>query len=378
MSGRPDAAPPPDAPPDALPDAPAAAPGLAQRLRFLQTPATHRGEGFVPSSVETVETHMAWVFLAGEHVRKLKKPVCESYLDFSTPAAREHACREELRLNARLAPGVYLGLDTLRWDGRSLSMVPESAASRNGEVTLDWLVRMRRLPRERMLDTLIASGTVTPADIDALGETLVAFYRSAAPLAPDPDACIARFEREHAANAALLSDPRFALRGADRALGAFERALARQDRRLRARCLAGRVVDGHGDLRPEHVCLIRPPAIIDALEFDPGLRRLDPFEEIALLGIECELAGAPWIGPQLARMLSRALDDAQGAALLPLYRAYRALLRARLAVAHLLEPRPRRPTHWIPLARRFVELALRELGADVDPVSPPRPIGYSG
>ena len=346
------------------------APGTTDRLRFLQAPATYGGSGRPATSVETIETHMAWIFLAGDRVRKLKKAVRFRYLDFSTLAAREHACREELRLNARLAPGIYLGLDVLQWDGRSLSLVPESGA-RDDAQTLDWLVRMRRLPRDRMLDALVGRHAVTVADIDALGATLAGFYRAAPPLPPDPDGYVGRFVREHATNATILSDPRFALRDADTALGCFERVLAREAHALRERSLQRRLVDGHGDLRPEHVCLVRPPAIIDALEFNAELRRVDPFEEIALLGVECEMAGAPWIGPRLAQGLAEALGDPEGAALLPLHRAYRALLRARLAVAHLLEPEPRRPAHWVPQAQRFVDLALRALDGvrDATPVS---------
>ncbi len=349
---------------------PSGAPATADRLRFLQAPGTYGVGGDPSPPVETVETHMAWIFLAGDRVRKLKKAVRFPYLDFSTLAAREHACREELRLNARLAPGVYLGLDVLQWDGRALSLVPESGA-RGDARTLDWLVRMRRLPRDRMLDALVARHAVTVADIEALGATLAGFYRRAPRLPPDADGYVGRFVREHATNAATLCDPRFALRDANTALARFERVLAREEHALRERSLQRRLVDGHGDLRPEHVCLVRPPAIIDALEFNAELRRVDPFEEIALLGVECEAAGAPWIGPRLAQDLVGALGDPAGAALLPLHRAYRALLRARLAVAHLLEPEPRRPAHWVPQAQRFVDLALQALdGArDAAPVS---------
>jgi aminoglycoside phosphotransferase family enzyme len=344
-----------------------AAPDVPERLRFLQRPQSWRPAGVTCTSIETIETHMAWVFLVGDRAWKLKKAVRFPYLDFSTPAAREHACREELRLNARLAPGIYLGLDALRWDGRTLSLVPESAASATGGVcTLDWLVRMRRLPRDRMLDVMVTRGALRPIDVDALAEVLVRFYLDAASLPPDADGYVARFAREHATNAAILSDARFGLSEAAPTLARFARALEREDGHLRARSLQRRLVDGHGDLRPEHVCLLSPPVIIDALEFDAGLRRVDPFEEIALLGVECELAGAPWIGARLAQTLACALGDAEGAALLPLYRAYRALLRARLALAHLLEPNPRRPTHWVPHARRFVDLARRELAAAYD------------
>lgn len=168
MTGRAHAAP-SECPPD---DAPDDAPQVAERLRFPAAPATYGAAGAGTSSVEIVETHMAWVVFAGERVWQLKKPVRAPYLDVSTLAAREHACPGELRLNARLAPGVDLGPDPPCRDERPLSLVPEAAHDRGGR-TLDWRVRMRRLPHARMLDTLLARGSATEDDIDALGETLV-------------------------------------------------------------------------------------------------------------------------------------------------------------------------------------------------------------
>jgi aminoglycoside phosphotransferase family enzyme len=336
------------------------APGQAARLAFLCAPATH---GLPPQArIELVETNMAWVVLAGPCALKLKKPVRRPFLDFSTLRARERACREELRLNVRLAPDVYLGLDVLEWDGRALALVPASARHR-GSRTLDWLVRMRRLPRERMLDAMIERGAVAPADVDAIADTLVTFYR-ATPTAPPPgDGYVARFEREHALNREVLCAPGLGL--ADRAgpvLDRFGARLAALAPALRARVAAGRVLDGHGDLRAEHVCLEGAPIVIDALEFSAALRRVDPIDEAALLGVECDALGAPWIGPRLAARLAAGLDDPDGPALLPFYRAWRALLRARLALAHLLDPSPRHPERWGPIARRFVDIAARELG----------------
>ncbi len=339
----------------------AVTPGPQARLRFLCAPATH---GLPPEApVELVETNMAWVVLAGPHALKLKKPVRRPFLDFSTLRARHRACREELRLNARLAPDVYLGLDALQWDGRALALVPASAR-RAGARTLEWVIRMRRLPRDRMLDALIACDAIVPADVDALADTLVAFYRRA-PAAPPPgDGYVARFEREHAINREVLCDPRFGLaQQAATVLDRFGARLAGEAPRLRARVAAGRVVDGHGDLRPEHVCLDGAPVVIDALEFNADLRRVDPIDEAAMLGVECDALGAPWIGRRLAMRLAAGLDDPDGPALLPFYRAWRALLRARLALAHLADPSPRRPERWAPLARRFVAIAAVELGA---------------
>ena len=343
----------------------ARAPGPQARLRFLCDPATH---GLPPQApVELVETSMAWIVLAGPHALKLKKPVRRAFLDFSTLRARERACREELRLNARLAPDVYLGLDALQWDGRVLALAP-ATARRPGTRTLDWLVRMRRLPGDRMLDALIARGALAPADVDAVADTLVAFYRAVAPAPPPGDGYVARFEREHAVNREVLCDPRLGLAAqAAAVLDRFGARLAREAPRLRARVAAGRVLDGHGDLRPEHVCLDGAPVIIDALEFNADLRRVDPFDEAAALGVECDALDAPWIGVRLAARLAAGLDDADGPALLPFYRAWRALLRARLALAHLLDPSPRRPARWAPLARRFVAIAADELADAMPP-----------
>lgn len=303
---------------------------------------------------------MSWVFVAGGRVLKLKKPVRFPFLDFSTLAARERDCREEVRLNARLAPGVYLGLRGLRWDGTSLALLPPERV-RAPRRTVDWLVLMRRLPAEQMLDVRIEAGRVVPEDIDALVEVLGRFYRNAVTASVPADEYLAHFQREQAANREVLLRPQFRLRQAATALDRMDRALVEKAELLRERSRGARIVDGHGDLRPEHVCLLQPPVIIDCLEFNAALRRVDPFDEAACLGLECELAGAPWIGPRLVAGLARLLIDPPPPALIELYTAHRALLRARLAMAHLLDPHPRMAARWPPIGRRYVRRALAAL-----------------
>jgi aminoglycoside phosphotransferase family enzyme len=332
-----------------------AAPDLAAKVAFLSRPATHG-----VTSVEALETHMSWVFLAGDHAMKLKKPVRFPFLDFSTLAAREHDCREEVRLNARLAPGVYLGLRALQWDGASLALLsPERVSA--PDRTVDWLVFMRRLPAEQMLDVRIAAGRVTPQDIDPVVTLLGRFYRDAVTLTVPAEEYVAHFHREQAANREVLLRPQFRLQRATTALDRMDRALVDHAELLYERSRGGRIVDGHGDLRPEHVCLLEPPVIIDCLEFNAALRGVDPFDEAACLGLECDLGGAPWIGPRLVAGLARLLDDRPTPALVQLYTAHRALLRARLAMAHLLDPHPRIPAKWLPLAQRYVQRALAAL-----------------
>jgi aminoglycoside phosphotransferase family enzyme len=123
------------------------------------------------------------------------------------------------------------------------------------------------------------------------------------------------------------------------------------------------VLDGHGDLRPEHICLLHPPVAIDCLEFNPQLRQVDPFDELAYLALECAVAGAPWVGDRVLRGCAAALQDHPAPALIHLYTAHRALLRARLAMAHLLDAAPRTPTKWAPQASLYVTHALVALDA---------------
>jgi uncharacterized protein len=345
-----------------------AAPGAARaelrssldtELRFLLAPASHPG---LVSPLESLETHMSWLFFAGDRVLKLKKPVRFPFLDFSTLRAREFYCREELRLNARLAPGVYLGLVALQASAAGLALVPEESLPADGQ-TIDWLVAMRRLPPHRMLPRLIAEDRVGSQDIAALVAVLAAFYRGTPRVEVSGQEYAARFQREQAANREVLLRPQFALRDAALALAGLDAALARHAGLLRERAERGLVVDGHGDLRPEHVCLLAPPVVIDCLEFNAQLRQVDPFDELAFLALECDLAGAPWIGVQLAAGCAAALGAMPSPALMSLYTAQRALLRARLAMAHLLDPQPRTPPKWPALAGRYVERALAALAS---------------
>ncbi|MCW5657268.1 MAG: hypothetical protein KIT60_06170 [Burkholderiaceae bacterium] len=336
-------------------------PDSAACVRFLGTAQAHVYAGPPVDTVQTIETHMSWVFLAGTQALKLKKPVRYPFLDFSTPAAREAACREEVRLNARLAPGIYRGLMVLQWRAGALSLVPEAQADPQA-ATLDWLVWMHRLPAGRMLDRVIAGGALQAREIDAVADLLSTFYRGATVVAIDGAEYTLRFQREQAISREVLLRPQFRIDGATEALDRLDAALQRHAGLLAQRARAGRIVDGHGDLRPEHICLLQPPVVFDCLEFNARLRQVDPLDELAFLALECTLAGAPCVVRHLLDRCATALhDDAAPSALWQLYTAYRALLRARLAMAHLLDPQPRTPQRWAPLAQRYVGHALQAL-----------------
>lgn len=328
--------------------------GLAGKVAALKEPRAYPEP---PGDITTVQTHMSWVFLTAQNAYKLKKPVRQDYLDFSTLSAREHYCREELRLNQRLAPGIYLDVVPLRRDARG-----ELRVAGPGE-TVEWLVKMRRLDAEHMLDRMIRSGTVQDAQINELGEVLASFYRDAPRAALSGAEYVANCRAAVALNLRLLGDPRFELdAGAPQRVHAALLALIERDAAsFGAR--AARIVEAHGDLRPEHICLISPPAIYDRLEFNRNFRLLDPAEELAYLAMECELLGAPSVGARVFEVYVARSGDDPPASVRHGYMAYRACLRARLAARHILD-RPREDWGpWLREARRYLDAAERHCRA---------------
>ena len=145
-----------------------------QRLRQLQcSPAAFDHPA---GAVEWIETHISWLLLAGDFVYKFKKPLKLDFLDFSTPALRRAACEEELRINRRTAPALYLGLVALSGAANSLQLQPAEAAPADAEPA----VRMRRFAQEALLSHLLEQQRLLPSHIDALAQQVAQFHASAA------------------------------------------------------------------------------------------------------------------------------------------------------------------------------------------------------
>jgi aminoglycoside phosphotransferase family enzyme len=344
---------------------PPLAPSLEDKVAFLSRPGAFPGEG----AAETLQTHMSWVFLTGERVYKLKKPVRLPYLDFSTLERRAQACREELRLNRRLAPDVYLGMAplVLKPDGLRIGdLAPDGAAAdvMDHAGVVDWLVVMRRLDRGRMLEDLLHDG-VSDGALSRLSQRLASFYRHVPRARMTPDAWSARRRAELKEARAILLDRRLDMpRGlVRRVLALSARIGARCEPLVARRIRRGRLVDGHGDLRPEHIWLGDGVVVIDALEFNAALRAVDPLEEIAFLELECARLNAPRIGARIERKILWRLCETRPGPLYAFYRSRRALQRARLAAAHLLEPFPRTPEVWPARTRAYLRFALADLEA---------------
>jgi len=329
----------------ALPRTPSAAPpgcSLADKVVWLR--------GRLNAGDEAIETHFAWVFLVGDRAWKLRKPVRRDPMDYSTLDARRRDSEAEVRLNRRLAPHVYLGIRPLtRTAGGQFAIGGEGSV-------VDWLVEMRRLDRHRMLDEVLASGRVTQHDLGRVVVLLAGFYAHEPPAITDGATLAARLRAQVAANHCVIAtlDGVGATSLRDAQLGFIDARLDWLD----ARASGGCIIEAHGDLRPEHILLDEPPAVIDCLEFDRNLRVLDRAEELEFLAMECARLGDAATGDGLARECLARLADDVPPQLRHFYRSHRAGTRAKLYAWRAVEPDGGSPEQWLATAHAYLRLAL--------------------
>jgi aminoglycoside phosphotransferase family enzyme len=324
---------------------------LATTVATLRRPAPYPG---AEKPEEAIETHMAWVFLTETHAYKLKKPIRARLIDHTTIEARRRACHTELELNRRLAAPVYLAVVPLADS--------EDGPRLEGEGSpIDWLVKMRRLSRDQMLDSCIERETVQREHITRLGAKLSKFYLDAEPIRWTGDEYRGRITANLDAKRTSLKQPRYDLdRDSIRAVVTGQTQwLAEHGPLLEAR--ADRVVHAHGDLRPEHICLGKEPMVIDCLEFNRALRLLDPLSELSFLCLECRRLGAEWIGEEMIADYRQRTGDDAPTALIPFYESYHALVRAAIAIWHLDDEDVEDPAPPREQAETYLRLARERL-----------------
>jgi aminoglycoside phosphotransferase family enzyme/predicted kinase len=278
-------------------------------------------------SIETAETHISWVFFTERYAYKLKKPVRFEFLDFSTSELRHQACMEEVRLNRRLAADVYLAV-------LPISEMPDGSLALNGKGrAIDWVVQMRRLPADRALDVVLRQRSLQPCEAESIAAHLANFY---ARLLPKPVRCerfVRHLNHHIRANGEALAKLIRADRSIIRRVHSNQlRYLAVQTEEFQDRVSAGRIVDGHGDLRPEHIYVEKVPAVIDCIEFSDELREVDIADELSFLAMECERLGDGAVGDLVVKTYQRKCKDDIPPRLLAFYRAYRACVRAKVAL----------------------------------------------
>lgn len=324
---------------------------FAEKVELLQKPETYD----VPVDLIAVrETHTAMVFLTADHAYKLKKPVRLPYLDFSTLKARRHFCEEEVRLNRELAGDIYIRTRPLAPDKSNRVCIGGTGRA------IDWLVEMLRLPEDDMLDRRLATHAhVSIGEIQTLADHLADFYRRQQLRQRNGDAYLGHLLRESTTNREHLQDMRRHLDGAysDELVSGAVQSVEEHVPEIKDRIAKSLVVEGHGDLRAEHVCLLPVPVVFDRLEFDASMLFVDIYDEINYLGLECDWLGAGWIRGVLLRRMENMIGFPPSAGLLSAYGCFRLLLRARLSIDHLLDRHPRTPEKWPIQAKRYLRAA---------------------
>lgn len=297
-------------------------------------------------TVRLIETHISWVLLAGDHAYKIKKPLDLGFLDFSTLEKRKHCCEEEIRLNRRLAPDIYL--DTVAITGTEAT----PTVGGDGPV-LEWAVRMRAFDADSTLDR---AGQISVAQIDAIADAIARFHRDI-PAAP-ADSAYGQAERimqpalENFAQIRALSTNVLLDRLEEWTRQAGRQLAVTFDERKRA----GFIRECHGDLHLGNIAWVDDALLIfDCIEFNPNLRWIDVLSELAFLFMDLAHRGH---GGLAWRLLNRYLEHTGDYADLVVFRfylVYRAMVRAKVAAIRAQQGDVESQHE----ATRYLELAIR-------------------
>ncbi|TVS17906.1 MAG: aminoglycoside phosphotransferase [Gammaproteobacteria bacterium] len=315
---------------------------LEHSLRLIESLERPECWPFEVTAVERVETHISWVLLTGEEAYKIRKPVDLGFLDFSTLARRDHYAHEEVRLNRRFAPELYLGVV------RITGTVDAPRIDGTGPL-LEVAVRMRQFEQARQLDRELAAGMLTPEDMVAVGREVAAFQEQA-PRAESgddfgmPEAVWAPVGENFTQIRAALEDASAAER-----LDALERISASWAGSLReefqARRAGGFIREGHGDLHLANLTRL-PEGIraFDCIEFSPALRWIDVVNDIAFLFMDLDAKGRNDLSWWCLNAWLASSGDYRGLSVLRFYVLYRVMVRAKVALLrrNQLDGQPRK------------------------------------
>lgn len=344
------------------------------------TPARLRRD-LTGGEARLIETHISWVLVGRDEVIKIKRPVDLGFLDFSTPELRRRASQAEVRLNRRLAPEVYLGVEPVTRDDRGRWRLGGEGPA------LDWAVRMRRLPDAERADVRLAEGRLDPTHLDAVARRLADFHATAR--------CDAETTR-HGTAAAVAANVRENFEQTRETIGAYlapeearelrerQEAFLRRHGELFTRRIAdGRVRDGHGDLRLEHVYLRdsgnggADVTIIDCIEFNRRFRFADVAADVAFLSMDLAFHGRVDLAEAFLAAYARETGDYNLYRLVDFYESYRAFVRAKVASMVAADGELSAATREAAreTARRYYLLAL---AAERRPLLPPVVVAVGG
>jgi len=303
-----------------------------------------------------VQTQMSFVFLAGDLVYKVKKPVNLGYLDYTTLEKRRFYCRKEVELNRRLCPDAYMGVVSITGQGGQVSI--------NGHGRpLEYAVKMRRLPQEAMLSFRLVRGEVAPEMLSAVAEKLAGFHKRAetnAAISAFGDLDIIRqntmenFEQTDKYIGTTISPEKY-----QRLKAYTEDFLVQNASLFRRRVSEGKIRDCHGDLHAAHICFDNGICIYDCIEFNDRFRYGDVASEVAFLAMDLDHYGRADLSRHFVNAYISASEDAELKTLLDFYKCYRAYVRGKVEGFKLDDPHisPAEKAKTLAVAREYFALA---------------------
>lgn len=321
---------------------------IAPPPKSAPLPLTSQAFGLRRGKVKLIQTHIGWVYVMGKYAFKLKKHVKFDFLDFTTLKGRRWACEREIELNRRLCPDLYLGLCPVLQNRanrtRLVQMAVPTTPGANYKVPrserlIDWAVWMRRMPESRMLNRLLDADVVSIRDVARIADTLSNFYlRQRRPnggkKSGGGELKSIRFNINENLREGNSLDRALLSAGALRLIGTRARKFLREHIGvIKARVRDGFVVDGHGDLRAENICLPQkgPPLLFDCIEFNDRFRICDTALDAAFLAMDLDSHGRHDLSRAFLRRYEERCDRALPPKLLNFYLGYRAFVKAKVA-----------------------------------------------
>ncbi len=285
--------------------------------------------------VRLVQTHISFVLLAGEFVYKFKKPVDFGFLDFSTLDKRQHCCEQELLLNRRLCPDIYLDLVTVTQEGDSYTL------NGSGEV-VEYAVKMKRMPEEKMMGNLIQAGTLDRVHIDTIVDKLTPFYQqadrtseidgygTAASVAVN---VLENFEQTQGfINNGAITQEQF-----DK-IAFWSKNFLTQEDLFNQRIKDGNIRDCHGDLYSANICLADKVYIYDCIEFNRRFRYCDVASDIGFLAMDLDFHGLQDLSNYCIDQFCQHSGDNTLKEMLNFYKCYRAYVRGKIGLFTAADP----------------------------------------
>jgi aminoglycoside phosphotransferase family enzyme len=288
-----------------------------------------------PQKVELVQTQISYVFLAGEYVYKIKKPVDMGFLDYTTLEKRLYYCQKEVELNRRLCADAYLGVVPITKDNGRFVIGGKGGAE-------EYAVKMRRLPQDTMMDALLAKNRVTPRMVADVAKTVVEFHKRAAASAEIStlggiDAVIQNtsenFSQTDKYFGIIIESETY------RRIKAYTEGFIKANTPLfQKRMVEGRIRDCHGDLHAAHICFYKGICIYDCIEFIDRLRYTDVAAEVAFLAMDLDHYGRADLSDKFIKAYVKESGDKELLKLLNFYKCYRAYVRGKVGCFQYDDP----------------------------------------